>query len=1288
MKRLLLALLTVPRGVTGASSMLRRMAALAVVMAALCNVTPALIYEVHTTVSTEDPNAPTATVSFRSTGTPTGFAYGHTGDCQGVLGWTPTLASPQPVSCASTFLCAGSYYEYTFNLVYLGGGSAGQGPAYQFGIDDDAGAAGASACSTGAFLGPHKPGIAADYWFGAVGDIGSRNAYPNSATVQAALVADSASITGTDVPRLILGLGDLTYGETKGPDDVTQHFLDAEVWARTGAAYFPAWGEEEWGGGVGAALAEYRGRFKFPNSKTARGSPSGVNGAGGWEGPAGEEDWYWFDYGKVRFISYPEVYDPNTVAVWAADANSIFAAAQADANIKFIVAFGHATVWSTGAHAADGTSALGTAMAAFRTAHNKFVLSINGHSHNYERTVPASTNNITFVTIGTGGATLTPVGAPAAWTAVTSDHLGFLRCQATNTYLRCYFICGPPGSSAADTCVQGSVVDQFTVPAPGATPNAPPVGAIDDPNSVTITAGGSVTFASTTNDAEDGSPCVGCTYVWNFGTDSGITDSTSADPGAKTFENPGVYTVSFIATDTGPLADPTPSFKTVTVNAPTLTPPTTYYLRCTDGNDSPCNGRTNAAGSGVLTACAFKSVAKAESVLVPGDILKFVNGPCRVSGGFIVTKSGDAINGPITWEAASSTVALQSGKTIAAGSGGWEDAPDPAPVGEWRTVDPNIASPSAADTAAYIQGVADYEAGDVGLVMYKNNSSSSSGNAAGLRHLRVADPNAPTYTSNTSTCAIYVGPGVRQFTTGSGGDTRLHLRLKKTQELVDYEADYSQVLATDNPDPNTLTIRFSQAPYTLRVQGSFRKFKGLTFLEGGKDTILLGNGSTAKPSNVIFDGNTIWAGNWTAISTNGSSAYDVQVINNTITGVNTHWVGWMDYHGDGTLGKDCTPGELQRSALIDLRGDSARWTIAYNVLRNGFDGVSTSATETDIFVHHNRMENFGDDPFELEGTSVGHMEIYENYIANSLNCWAPGQDSTIKGPLFIYRNVCFLAREPFINRSLSVCDDFNGKPCQKYGRESGMKFDSSTPTGSNANTYIYHNTIYVSSSNVPNTSTPHGIYFLPGTTSSTASARERVFNNLFMVGSGGMQKSWPSSATDFVWDYNAYFRHNTADTSTKLFGGSYGTLADLQAGTPYEDHGVYGDPQIVSFVTSLAYDASVAKKWFVQPESQFKGPADFRIYGSSPAAGVAFPRCTDPGCTNSAPWVFTDAEGVVGVLPDSRDSTVDMGAIPVTANPIEWRIFPFTAGWTHTCTSSCPSDREGGQGISRYYQEN
>lgn len=99
---------------------------------------------------------------------------------------------------------------------------------------------------------------------------------------------------------------------------------------------------------------------------------------------------------------------------------------------------------------------------------------------------------------------------------------------------------------------------------PGAPPpsNQAPNGVIDVPSGpVTITAGQSVSFASTGSDPDGNTPL---SFRWTMG--GGAPDQTVEDPAGVPFNTPGTYTVTLTVTDALGLADPTPATRVVTVN--------------------------------------------------------------------------------------------------------------------------------------------------------------------------------------------------------------------------------------------------------------------------------------------------------------------------------------------------------------------------------------------------------------------------------------------------------------------------------------------------------------------------------------------------------------------------------------------------------------------------------------------------------------------------------------------------------------------------------------------------
>ncbi|HEY2898968.1 MAG TPA: metallophosphoesterase family protein [Polyangia bacterium] len=284
----------------------------------------------------------------------------------------------------------------------------------------------------------------------AQGDIGASNIWPNVARIQQMVAAAK--------PDLVLVLGDLAYGDLKA-NAVDQHFDDVMVWSQD-AAYMPIWGNHEWENPTHDDLRNYKGRFAFPHAETARTAPKlGCCG----------EDWYWFDYGHTRFVAYPEPYAHSTWADWLAAAEPIFTAAERDPAITFIVTFGHHPAYSSGHHA--GVKVLQLAMARLARRHLKYVLNLNGHSHNYERTSPQ--DGVVHITAGIGGGALEHAATPClwdecsakpAWSSRRAIHHGVVRLRFGEHSIEGVAICGPnsPGQTDID-CREGDTFDSFTV---------------------------------------------------------------------------------------------------------------------------------------------------------------------------------------------------------------------------------------------------------------------------------------------------------------------------------------------------------------------------------------------------------------------------------------------------------------------------------------------------------------------------------------------------------------------------------------------------------------------------------------------------------------------------------------------------------------------------------------------------------------------------------------------------------------------------------------------------------
>jgi hypothetical protein len=281
----------------------------------------------------------------------------------------------------------------------------------------------------------------APYRFDVEADVGDSGSFGEVLPTQRQIAADH--------PAFVLVPGDLTYANDDGQHAADRHFNDVMVWSQR-AAYMPAWGNHEWDESSDD-LRNYKGRFALPHPHGSPGAP-GRNCCG--------EDWGWFDAGGVRFISYPEPYSDRTWQDWRSNVDRIMAAAQGDPRINFIVTFGHRPAYSTGYH--PGDSSLAAIMNSLGDRYPKYVLNVNGHSHDYERFQPI--HHLVHVTVGGGGAELEPWSSgPDHRTVFRAMHLEHLRVTVSAGQLQVQDVCGPPSSQDETNCRQGQVIDSFTI---------------------------------------------------------------------------------------------------------------------------------------------------------------------------------------------------------------------------------------------------------------------------------------------------------------------------------------------------------------------------------------------------------------------------------------------------------------------------------------------------------------------------------------------------------------------------------------------------------------------------------------------------------------------------------------------------------------------------------------------------------------------------------------------------------------------------------------------------------
>jgi hypothetical protein len=602
-----------------------------------------------------------------------------------------------------------------------------------------------------------------------------------------------------------------------------------------------------------------------------------------------------------------------------------------------------------------------------------------------------------------------------------------------------------------------------------------------------------------------------------------------------------------------------------------------HYVSVRGSNDSP--------GS---LARPWRTIGFALSRLRPGDTL-------LVRGGTYLERPTVTVSGtaaaPITIQSyPGESAVIDSGPVgfRTPGNRDWEPV-NPA-IGEYRSVRRS----ASGQAYAYVDGVPGYGNGRVMLIPYR---SAEAFRATSDAYVDEATP-------------FYAGPGVFY----DPSDQRIHIRLAKTADLRAAESRYGAVFDGDRPDPRRHPIILSSAPSTLVVDGSHLVVRNLA-VNQAKAAIVL----SPSAHDVRFDGITAWTGD-SAIKADGKGIHDVTVTRSRIYGDNPRWIFWSD------MKNPPAPADLLRSTSIDLSGGTHDWEISYSHLRgSGQDLISTNTDEQRIAVHHNRMENCGDDALELEGTrNVGEVRVYENLISNCLVAVAPGQGSpSFSGPLYVFRNVIVLLRNPPVNRATGI-NDWNG------GGRFGYEYLFKQHAG---NTHIYHNTLVLLNHG------GDGLSLIPETPAGTY-----VANNVAVVVNGPVNGDYPTGPGQIV-NGNLYWKANGAGGDPLLV--DYDSVPAFFRATGLERDGIGEvagrgtDPRFAGFRLDVVRPA--ARRWELRPGSEVFGPADFLLLRGSPAigAGIAIPD-----------------HPRLGRLPDTRSSR-DIGALPYGTDPAEFESFPF-----------------------------
>lgn len=104
--------------------------------------------------------------------------------------------------------------------------------------------------------------------------------------------------------------------------------------------------------------------------------------------------------------------------------------------------------------------------------HTKYVLNVNGHNHDYERSYPE--HGLVSVTAGIGGSKLEESHTPClfrecpkpSWSAFRAMRFGILKLAFSDKRIEGALLCGPAVGGKNDVqCAPGDVIDHFTIKA-------------------------------------------------------------------------------------------------------------------------------------------------------------------------------------------------------------------------------------------------------------------------------------------------------------------------------------------------------------------------------------------------------------------------------------------------------------------------------------------------------------------------------------------------------------------------------------------------------------------------------------------------------------------------------------------------------------------------------------------------------------------------------------------------------------------------------------------------------
>jgi hypothetical protein len=222
--------------------------------------------------------------------------------------------------------------------------------------------------------------------------------------------------------------------------------------------------------------------------------------------------------------------------------------AQADPAITFIVTFGHRPAYSSGHHA--GEPELKADLDALGDTHSKYVLNLNGHSHDYERTYPQ--HGVTHITAGTGGSTLESEVGPCPWaggcpapsfTAFRAMHHAAFQLTFTATTIQGQALCGPSAPENDVSCTPGSVLDSFMIGDLPPVVTAPASAGVAEEQTLTINVSAADPNGDAINSLVASNLPAGATFTPGPGNLTGTLSWTPAS------DQSGTHTVTFTASN-------------------------------------------------------------------------------------------------------------------------------------------------------------------------------------------------------------------------------------------------------------------------------------------------------------------------------------------------------------------------------------------------------------------------------------------------------------------------------------------------------------------------------------------------------------------------------------------------------------------------------------------------------------------------------------------------------------------------------------------------------------------